>query len=675
MRQGLLLLVSCSMLSLACSEGELPKGPDGPVTLEDGKVKDKGVAKESSTKDLVPDTTADGPAPDQAQPDQLVPDQMAPDTGPAPIDKCLNAKMLKLVNGKATESGDTSTLTNEFAKLTCGGSVPLAGPQAYHMILLSAGESYKVTLAPAFDAYFYIFSPMSSCTEASIQKDCSSQGGTGDASPLISKGGSKSITFKVLKTGYWYIAVDSSGAAKVGKFKLTVELDCAKFDDKCNTGINDKGVCKPKPKTGTCNDENHCTLNDKCVTKGGLGVCEGTAKVCPGNACNTGKCDKSNGLCVNVPKAGQCNDGDPCTLYDQCQAGVCKGKTMDCSSVTDTCNLGLCVKGACTKVPRSGNISCNDNDACSVNDKCNTGVCKGTPKACAGDQCNSGGCAVIGGTATCVKVFKKGFCNDGNLCTVKDTCVSQSGVGTCKGTPTTCAGDACNSGSCNPKTGQCKKVYKAGTCNDGNSCTYSDKCVYSGGVGVCKGTNKYCVPKQCHSVKCSGGSCLYTAKSGGSCNDGNSCTVNDTCSWGTCKGSYTGDGYESNNSCAQRKYLGSVNEGSTWISKSATISPPNDVDWFYAQGKEGTHTCFPWTNQYYYFKVRIYVPAGRVFKACLGHNSCSVSCKTGSGTISLQYTRKGTCTYTDDTTGFIMVQAADGKTSCKSYTVSFNYDD
>ena len=685
MKAAVLVLLLCAVFLFACSEGELPPGKDGPVTYADGKV-DRGAQKEASPADVEVDRggdlgkdgpAADLPAPDQLAPDQQVPDLLAPDTGPTPIDKCLNAKMLTLVNGKVTETGDTAPLTDEFAKLTCGGSVALAGPQAYYMLLLSAGESYKITVAPKFDAYYYIFSPMSVCTEASIQKDCSSQGGTGDTSSLVTKGGSKTISFKVLKTGYWYIAVDSAGAAHAGAFTLTIELDCEKFDDKCNTGINDKGVCKAKPKSGTCTDEDPCTQNDKCVNKSGLGICEGTAKVCPGNTCNTGKCDKTNGLCVNIPKAGQCNDSDPCTLYDQCQAGACKGKKMDCSSVADTCNLGLCLKGTCTKVPKSGNVSCNDNDACTVNDTCSNGVCKGKAKSCAGDQCNNGGCAVIAGTATCVKVYKKGFCNDGNLCTVKDTCQNASGVGVCKGTTTTCSGDTCNIGTCQPKTGQCKKTYKPGSCNDSDLCTHSDKCVSSGGVGVCKGTTKTCTAKQCHSVKCSAssGSCVYTAKSGGSCNDLNSCTVNDTCSYGTCKGSYTGDGYESNNSCGQRKYLGAVNEGSTWISKAATIAPPTDVDWFYANGYEGTHACVPWSSQKYYFKVRVYVPAGRTFKACVGNNSCSVSCKTGSGVISLQYTRSGKCAYTDNTTGYIMVQAVDGKTGCKSYTVSFNYND
>ena len=693
MRSTLAALLICALTIIACSEGEVPNNGDGPVVLEDARVADKPAPGEAKPKkdvelDRGVDRGPDAPLPDKQQPDQLQPDQLqpdtlAPDTGPPSNNKCLNAKMLQLVGGKASDKGDTTGFSDEFSKLTCGGSVALNGPQAYYMVLLSAGESYRVTLSPGFDAYFYIFSPMSVCTEASIQKDCSSQGSTGDASPQVSKGGSKSLIFTVLKTGYWYIAVDSNGAAKAGPFTLEIELDCSKFDNKCNNGINDKGVCKAQPKSGSCTDENLCTQNDKCVNKGGLGICEGTPKVCPGNTCNTGKCDTSNGLCVNVPKSGQCNDNDPCTLYDQCQAGVCTGTKMNCSSVSDTCNLGLCVNGACSKVPKSGSISCNDNNACTVNDVCKSGVCKGATKSCPGDQCNNGGCAVIAGTATCVKVYKKGFCNDGDLCTVKDTCVNNGGVGKCVGTKTTCNGDTCNNGVCDTKTGQCKKVYKAGSCNDSNNCTHSDKCVYSGGVGVCKGTTKSCAGDQCNTGLCnsSTGSCYKVYKSG-SCNDSDSCTSGEYClksgSTGYCGGGkYTGDAWEPNTNCSQAKYIGTVKEGGTWPQVSATLSPPGDIDFFSAKGLEGNHTCVPWTNQYYYFKARVYVPSGRIFHVCVFKGSCSgaATCKTGSGTVEVQFTVKGTCAYTDDTWAYIRVYATDGKKGCEKYTVAFNYND
>ena len=687
MRNVHLALLAGALILTACSEGEVPPGGDGPVTAQDSEITvDKGVRKDGVADKQLADKAADLPAADlpaadQQQPDQQLPDLLAPDTGPLPNDTCFNAKIIKLVNGKVTVQGDTSALKDEFSKLTCGASVLMDGPQAYYMVFLNASESYKVTLKPQYDGYFYIFSPLSFCTESSIQKDCSSQGSTGDASPLVGKGKSKTLTFAVPKSGYWYITVDGSGATNAGAFTLEVELDCSKFANKCNTGINDKGTCKAKPKTGSCNDENPCTLNDSCQTSGGLGICKGTAKNCPSNTCNTGKCDKTNGQCLLVPKLGSCNDSDPCTFGDTCQVGVCKGTKMDCTSLADTCNLGLCVSGKCTKVPKSGTISCNDKDLCTVNDKCSNGVCGGTQKQCAGDQCNSGGCAVIGGKATCVKVYKAGFCSDANLCTVSDTCANVSGVGVCKGKTKNCAGDQCNTGQCNKSNGSCVKVYKAGSCTDKDLCTTSDKCVNVAGQGQCKGTTKSCAGDQCNTGLCNklSGSCYKKAKTG-SCNDGNSCTTGEACksigNIGYCTGGkYPSDSWEPNNSCALAKHLGTVNEGNTWIQKSGSISPPGDVDWYAAKGLEVSSWCFPGSSQSFYFRAKLYVPSGRTMSICLRKGGCggSVSCKTGGGTLEVSYKVSGKCAWTDNTDARIWIIAADGKKSCEKYTVSFNY--
>lgn len=108
-----------------------------------------------------------------------------------------------------------------------------------------------------------------------------------------------------------------------------------------------------------------------------------------------------------------CNDGDPCTLNDRCQSGVCRGDPLPCNDnlpcTTDSCSGGLCVHtvttgcliaGACWSEaqprpdtpcfacepaksttawsPLSG-TPCNDGDACTANDTCAVGVCQGGP--------------------------------------------------------------------------------------------------------------------------------------------------------------------------------------------------------------------------------------------------------------------------------------------------------
>ncbi len=137
------------------------------------------------------------------------------------------------------------------------------------------------------------------------------------------------------------------------------------------------------------------------------------------------------------------------------------------------------------------------------------------------------------------------------------------------------------------------------------------------------------------------------------------------------------DPLEPNNTCLAGRSIGSTTEGTAWVKKSATLSPPGDVDWFYAAGKEASHSCLPFTSQTYYFRFRVDVPAGRQVKACVIKDSCSGSniCKTASGPsqINVQYKVSGTCAFTDDTKAKMMVQALDTKHSCAPYSMSFNY--
>jgi len=47
---------------------------------------------------------------------------------------------------------------------------------------------------------------------------------------------------------------------------------------------------------------------------------------CANDACHEGFCDPDTGQCSSLPLTGvPCDDGDPCTTTDRCQAGVCVG--------------------------------------------------------------------------------------------------------------------------------------------------------------------------------------------------------------------------------------------------------------------------------------------------------------------------------------------------------------
>jgi MYXO-CTERM domain-containing protein len=155
---------------------------------------------------------------------------------------------------------------------------------------------------------------------------------------------------------------------------------------------------------------------------------------------------------------------------------------------------------------------------CILATDCQSGFC--TDGVCCDTACNAGpcdACSVVAGAAvngTCA-LFTGPTCDDGNGCTLVDTC--QAGV--CTGsTPITCrTEDACRDvGTCDPTTGACSTPAKPnGTpCDDGDVCTQTDACQ----DGACAGANPVTCPPPdaCHlagTCNSQTGSCSYLAAS------------------------------------------------------------------------------------------------------------------------------------------------------------------
>ena len=121
-----------------------------------------------------------------------------------------------------------------------------------------------------------------------------------------------------------------------------------------------------------------------------------------------------------------------------------------------------------------------------------------------------------------------GPCDDGNACTFNDRCVK----GECRGTPYTCDdGNVCTNNVCDG-AGGCRFPPNSAPCNDGNLCTRNDTCAN----GVCSGIAFTCNDGNvCTDDACNGTGCTFTPNSA-PCDDGNACTSNDTCSGGVCRG-------------------------------------------------------------------------------------------------------------------------------------------
>ncbi len=174
---------------------------------------------------------------------------------------------------------------------------------------------------------------------------------------------------------------------------------CDGADNDCNGAIDDGlcfdgdpctndicvpgGGCEYPPSAGACDDGNACTRQDHCVN----GECVGEAVECDdGNACTGDRCDPIAGCQHPNLDGAPCDLGNACT-QDTCQAGQCVvGPPVQCPQ-NNPCLLMRCdpVQG-CVGEPQTGN-RCDDGDDCTLDDECSNGQCIGGGPYCAGRPC------------------------------------------------------------------------------------------------------------------------------------------------------------------------------------------------------------------------------------------------------------------------------------------------
>lgn len=177
------------------------------------------------------------------------------------------------------------------------------------------------------------------------------------------------------------------------------------------------------------------------------------------------------------------------------------------------------------------------------------GVDAGGPaKACAPNQCTIAGACYDNGDPdpanacqACVLATDPTLwtpsdvntCDDGNACTLEDTC----SAGACAGTERVCDdGNGCTDDSCDAETGLCLATQNTAACDDGDACTEESICE----LGACQAGTKPtdcddgnpCTTDACDSAT----GCTAAAIDGGTCDDGDTCTVNEVCVTGSCQG-------------------------------------------------------------------------------------------------------------------------------------------
>jgi MYXO-CTERM domain-containing protein len=244
-------------------------------------------------------------------------------------------------------------------------------------------------------------------------------------------------------------------------------------------------VCGNKAQGAACPDANPCNGDEVCDGKGACVA--GMAPPCDDkNPCTTDSCTVAMGcMHTNVMPGTSCADADVCNGMEVCDAnGACMaGKALDCNDA-DPCTLDMCdaAKG-CSNPQAPPGTSCSDGDACNGAETCDAnGMCAPGMMLDCDDKnpCTTDSCDPMGGC-------KHADAMDGTPCADADKCNGDEvcAAGQCApGMPLDCDDkNACTVDGCDPMTGCTNaNAMQGAMCDDGDPCTMNDTC---DGMGKC----------------------------------------------------------------------------------------------------------------------------------------------------------------------------------------------
>lgn len=198
------------------------------------------------------------------------------------------------------------------------------------------------------------------------------------------------------------VVVFASSASNLVPADTNFVSDVFAWIDTCGNGALDPGeacddgnrtdgdccsaTCGAEPAGSACDDGDLCSQSSGCD---GAGACAGSDPVTcgdDGGQCGTpATCDPSTGACVaGAPRAAgtPCDDANLCTQSDACDgAGACVGgDPVICGAGGDgQCNTASScdpATGACVGGPSPDGTVCDDGDPCTVADSCVAGSCE-----------------------------------------------------------------------------------------------------------------------------------------------------------------------------------------------------------------------------------------------------------------------------------------------------------
>jgi photosystem II stability/assembly factor-like uncharacterized protein len=195
-----------------------------------------------------------------------------------------------------------------------------------------------------------------------------------------------------------------------------------------------------------------------------------------------------------------------------------------------------------TAIAYDTSLQCDDGDACTIIDTCTASVCSGTALDCSAfeDDCNTSQCDAITGVCEALPVTDGTACDDSLFCNGADSCTS----GTCAShTGDPCIGGAECANVCDEGVDSCNVAASTPCSADANGCTDD----------VCDGA----------------GTCTHPNNAAG-CDDGIFCNGADTCDSGACN-LHAGDPCASGTECAN-----TCDEGGTTCNVTAGTSCTDD---------------------------------------------------------------------------------------------------
>ena len=309
-----------------------------------------------------------------------------------------------------------------------------------------------------------------------------------------------------------------------------------------------------------CDPSDPCAADGACI--GGACVGHGAVSCDDGDPCTEDFCVPGEG-CASGPLYGACDDGNACSAGDSCLLGTCEGALgPDCACDSDGDCAGFDDGDACTGLVRCLDGLCRVDPAtvpaCPTGDlvDCRVFTCDPSTGACVlaaaadgagcddgdpcttGDLCLEGACTGAPGACPCGADADCAPWDDGDPCTGVLEC-HEARCRTAPGSAPDCGGvpaGACQLPVCDPVTGDCAALPAPDglACDDGDPCTVSDSCqdgACASGDALGCDDGEPCTDDSCDPAL----GCVH-APSTAPCEDGNHCTAQDVCADGACGG-------------------------------------------------------------------------------------------------------------------------------------------